>query len=136
MNIPQTLVEAVAAAVERLSRPGIEGWGLRVSGDMEAAGELIDLGEHVGCTSDTCAHVSHDPAAPRRRWVPKSGRVVELGSDEEPGEVIVRWFAHLGDDGSVRCIRLNEPRFYHAAAAYADAVPAWVLARLVSGAAV
>ena len=136
MTVPMSMVEAVARAVARLSRPGIEGWGLRVDSEMAAAGEVIDLSEHVGCTSETCAHVSHDPAAPRRRWVPKSGRVIELGSDEEPGEVIVRWFAHLGDDGSVRCIRLDEPRFYHAAAAYADAVPSWVLARLASGAAV
>ena len=135
-TVPAALVETVAKAVEKLSRPGIEGWGLRVSGDMEGAGELLDLGPHVGCTSDACHHVSHDPAAPRRRWVPRSGRIVELGSDEEPGEVIVRWFVHLDDDGSVRCIRLDEPRFYHATAAYADAVPDWVLARLVSGAAV
>jgi len=136
MSVPAALVEAVAAAVERLSRPGIEGWGLRVCDDMAAAGEVVDASEHIGCTSDSCHHVSHDPAAPRRRWVPRSGRLIELGSDLEPGETIVRWFAHLDDDGSVRCIRLDEPRFYHAAAAYADAVPDWVLARLVSGDAV
>jgi len=135
-TVPMSMVEAVARAVERLSRPGIDGWGLRVSGGMEATGELIDLSEHVGCTSDTCAHVSHDPAAPRRRWVPRSGRIVELGSDEEPGEVIVRWFAHLGDDGSVRYIRLDEPRFFHAAAQYVTSVPDWALARLAQGAAV
>jgi len=135
MNIPQTLVEAVAAAVERLSRPGIEGWGLRVSPDLETAGELMDITEHMGCTSETCAHVSHDPAAPRRRWVPRSGRLVELGSDEEPGEVIVRWYAHL-DGEDVRYIRLDESRFYHSAAAYVEVVPDWVLARLASGAAV
>ena len=132
----KTLVEAVQAAVARLSRPGIEGWGLVVSRDMRDAGELMDLGAHIGCTSDTCAHISHDPAAPMRRWVPRSGRIIELGSDEEPGEVIVQWFAHLDDDGSVRCIRLDEPRFYHAAAAYVEVVPDWVLARLASGAAV
>jgi len=135
MNIPQTLVEAVAAAVERLSRPGIEGWGLRVSPSMEIAGDLMDITEHIGCTSDTCAHISHDPAAPRRRWVPRSGRLVELGSDEEPGEVIVRWYAHL-DGENVRYIRLDESRLYHSAAAYVEIVPDWVLARLASGAAV
>jgi len=135
MNIPQTLVEAVAAAVERLSRPGIEGWGLRVSPDLETAGELMDITEHMGCTSETCAHVSHDPAAPRRRWVPRSGRLVELGSDEEPGEVIVRWYAHL-DGEDVRYIRIDESRFYHSAAAYVEVVPDWALARLASGAAV
>src|SRR5690606_11991733 len=135
-TVPAALVEAVAKAVEKLSRPGIEGWGLRVSGDMEDAGDVVDLGEHIGCVDECCAHVSHDPAAPRRRWVPRSGRIVELGSDEEPGEVIVRWFAHLGDDGSVRYIRLDEPRLFHPAAQSVTSVPDRALARPAQGAAV
>ena len=135
MTIPMALVEAVATAVARLSRPGIEGWGLMVSRDMREAGDVVDLGEHIGCTSDTCAHASHDPAAPRRRWVPKSGRVIELGSDEEPGETMVRYYAHL-DGENVRYIRLDESRFFHAAAAYVEVVPDWALAQLGSGAAV
>jgi len=135
MTVPTALVEAVARAVERLSRPGIEGWGLQVSCDMRGAGELMDLGEHFGCTSDTCAHISHDPAAPRRRWVPRSGRIVELGSDEEPGETMVRYYAHL-DGATTRYIRVEEPRFTWASAEYVDAVPDWALARLAAGAAV
>jgi len=133
--IPEALAKDVARAVERLSRPGIEGWGLRVSPDMAETGELVDLGEHIGCTSETCAHRSHDEAAPDRRWVPRSGRIIELGSDLEPGEVVVRWFAHLDDDGTVRYIRLDAPRFFHAEATYVDVVPDWVLANLASGAA-
>ena len=136
MTVPMSMVEAVARAVERLFRPGIDGWGLRVSPEMENTGELVDISEHIGCTSETCSHKSHDPAAPGRRWVPRSGRIVELGSDVEPGEVIVRWFAHLGDDGSVRYIRVEEPRFYHAVAQYIESAPDWVLDRLASGAAV
>jgi len=135
VNFPVALVEAIEAAIERLSRPGIEGWGLRVFGGMEAAGDLVDLGEHIGCTSETCAHRSHDEAAPDRRWVPRSGRIIELGSDLEPGEVVVRWFAHLDDDG-VRYIRVEEPRFFHATASYVSTVPDWVLARLAEEAAV
>ena len=134
-QVPEALVTAVAKAVERLSRPGIEGWGLQVSRDMRDAGELMDLGEHFGCTSDTCAHVSHDPAAPHRRWVPKSGRLVELGIDEEPGEVLVRYYAHLDGD-KARYLLVEEPRFAWASAEYVDAVPDWVLARLAPGAAV
>ena len=135
MNVPQTLVEAVAAAVKRLSRPGVEGWGLRVCNDMAAAGEVVDTSAHFGCTSDTCAHVSHDPAAPCRRWVPRSGRLVELGSDEEPGDVTVRWYAHL-DGATTRYILVAESHFFHAEAAYVDSAPDWVLARLAQGAAV
>jgi len=135
MNIPQTLVEAVAAAVERLSRPGIEGWGLRVDSEMAAAGELVDASEHIGCVSETCHHISHDPAAQRRRWVPKGGRLVELGFDEEPDETIVRYYAHM-DGATTRYIRVEEPRFYHAEAQYVTSVPDWALARLASGAAI
>jgi len=137
MTVPVALVEAVADAVARLSRPGIEGWGLRVSPDMEDAGDMVDLGEHIGCTFETCAHVSHDHAAPMRRWVPRSGRLVELGADEEPGETMVRYYAHL-DGATTRYIRVEEPRFYHAVAQYIDieSVPDWVLARLASEAAV
>jgi len=135
MKVPLGLIEDIAKAMGRLSRPGIEGWGLRVFGGMESAGDLMDITEHMGCTSDTCAHKSHDPAAPDRRWVPHTGRIVELGSDVEPGEVIVRWFAHLDDDG-VRYIRLEAPRFYHAEATYVESVPEWVLVRLVEEAAV
>jgi len=135
VNFPVALVEAIEAAIERLTRPGIEGWGLRVSPDMEETGELVDLGEHIGCTSETCAHRSHDEAAPDRRWVPHSGRIVELGSDVEPDDVTVRWFAHL-DGETVRYIRAEESRFFHATASYVSTVPDWALARLAQGAAV
>jgi len=133
--VPEALVKAVAKAVERLSRPSIEGWGLRVSPAMEVTGELVDASEHIGCTSETCAHVSHDPAAPMRRWVPRSGRIVELGSDEEPGETMVHYYAHL-DGAATRYIRVEESRFYHAEAQYIESVPDWALARLAQGAAV
>ena len=131
-NVPESLVTAVAAAVERLSRPGIEGWVLRVCADMAAAGEVVDVSAHIGCTSDTCAHVSHDPAAPYRRWVPRSGHLVTLGADEEPGEVAVWWYAHL-DGEAVRYIRAEEQRFTWVYAEYVDAVPDWVLSRLAEG---
>ena len=135
MTIPQALVEAVAKAVEKLSRPGIEGWGLGVCDEMAATGEVLDTSAHFGCVDECCAHVSHDPAAPVRRWVPRSGRLVELGSDEEPGELQVRYYAHIDGD-TLHYIRLDESRFFHAEAAYVDTVPDWVLARLASEAAV
>jgi len=136
-TIPMSIVEAVARAVERLSRPGIEGWGLRVFGGMEAAGDIVILSEHDGCTSETCGHRSHDPAAPERRWVPFSGRIIELGTDLEPGETIVRYYAHIVSD-DVHYIRLEAPRFFHAEARYIDEadVPEWALARLAEEAAV
>src|SRR5690606_40099655 len=94
MTVSMALVQAVAAAVERLSRPGIEGWGLMVSRDMREVGDVLDLGEHVGCTSETCAHVSHDPAAPMRRWVPPHGRLVDLGAYHDADACGDRSFSH------------------------------------------
>ena len=91
MNIPPAFVEAVQAAVERLSRPGIEGWGLRICEDMAAAGELVEVSERIGCTSETCAHVSHDPAAPMCRWWPRGGQLVELGSEAQYTESVPDW---------------------------------------------
>lgn len=125
------LAADVEAAVERLSQDGIDGWGLHVCEDMEAAGELMDLGGYEGCT-DTCAHWDHSPAAPTRRWVPRSGTVVYLGYDYRPGDERVVWFAHILDDGDdVRYIELIEPPTEHwASARYVESVPDWVLADL------
>lgn len=137
MTVPMSIVEAVARALERLSRPGVEGWGLRVFGDMEAAGDLVVLTEHNGCTSETCSHWSHDPAAPELRWVPRDGRLISLGYDLEPDETTVSYYAHIVEN-DVRYVRLVEPQFFHAEAGYIDEadVPEWALARLAEEAAV
>jgi len=137
MQFPEALLRDVARAIERLNRPGVEGWGLKVFGEMRDAGDLAVLSEHEGCTSDTCAHRSHDEAAPMLRWIPRSGQLIELGSDLEPGEVLVRYYAHL-DGTTTRYIRAVEPRFFHAWATYIDVedVPDWALARLAEEAAV
>lgn len=127
----------VAAAVERLSRPGIDRWGLHVCEGMAAAGEMMDLGAHRGCTSNTCSHWDHSPAAPMRRWVPRSGYVVELGCDMKPDETEVAWFAHILDDGEdVRYVKLVKVQGYWASARYVESVPDWVLAHLAEGDAV
>ena len=126
MQFPEALVRDVARAVERLNRPGVEGWGLMVLGDMRDSGDLVVLTPHNG-----------NPPAPELRWIPRDGRLIELGSDEEPGETFVKYYAHIiGDD--VRYIRLEAPRFDHAEARYIEAgdVPEWALARLAEEAAV
>src|SRR5690606_29853759 len=138
MQFPEALVRDVARAIERLNRPGVEGWGLKVFGEMRDTGDLVVLSEHEGCTSETCAHRSHDEAAPMLRWVPRDGQLIFLGSDEEPGETWVDYYAHIISSDDVRYVRLVEPRFFHAWATYIDVadVPEWALARLASGAAV
>ena len=125
------LAADIEAAVERLSQDGIDGWGLQVCKEMEAAGKLMDLGGYEGCT-DTCAHWDHSPAAPTRRWVPRSGTVVYLGYDYRPGDARVVWFAHiLGNGEDVRYVELIEPPTEHwSSARYVESVPDWVLADL------
>src|SRR5690606_37601972 len=120
MTIPEALMQDVARAVERLSRPGVEGWGLTVLGDMRNAGDMVTLTPHDGY-----------PPAPERRWIPRDGRLVELGEDWEDDDTLVKYYAHIiGDD--VRYVLLVAPRFHHAEARYigVDEVPEWVLARL------
>ena len=114
------LAEAIAAAIERLSRPGVEGWGLRVFGDMQDAGDMVTLTPHDG-----------HPPAPERRWIPRDGRLIEIGSDWEDDDTFVKYYAHIVSD-DVRYILLVAPRFYHAEARYIEAgdVPEWVFARL------
>lgn len=126
MQFPEALMRDVARAIERLNRPGIKGWGLRVLGDMRDAGDLVVLTPHEGY-----------PPAPERRWVPRDGRLIEIGSDWEDDDTQVQYYAHIiGDE--VRYILLVTHRFYHAEARYVgvDEVPEWVLARLAEEAAV
>src|SRR5690606_41001926 len=90
------LAEAIAAAIERLSRPGVEGWGLRVFGDMQDAGDMVTLTPHDG-----------HPPAPERRWIPRDGRLIELGYDWEDEDTLVRYYAHIIGDEDRKSTRLN-----------------------------
>src|SRR5690606_35026514 len=125
-QFPESLMRDVARALERLSRPGVEGWGLMVLGDMRDAGDLVVLTPHDG-----------HPPAPERRWIPREGRLIEIGHDWEDDDTFVKYYAHIIGD-NVRYVLLVAPRFYHAEARYIEAgdVPEWVLARLVEEAAV
>ena len=126
-DFPAVLIEAVEAAIERLNRPGVEGWGLRVFGGMQDAGDMVTLTPHDG-----------HPPAPERRWIPKVGRLVELGEDWEDDDTLLKYYAHIVGPNDVRYVLLVAPRFYHAEARYigVDEVPEWVLARLAEEAAV
>jgi len=60
---------------------GIKGWGLYVwSPELLELGELVDIGPVQGCRRAGCRHVSHAPAAPWRRWVPRVGTLDYLGA--------------------------------------------------------
>lgn len=76
-----TQLEArIRKAIEKMSREGITGWGLSVPAGMP--GEVVAVSEPYGCNSDTCNHVSHDPAAADYRWLPPEGsQLTFLGYD-------------------------------------------------------
>lgn len=126
-----TLLELVKAAVQRREAPGIEGWGLWVSNDLDGLGELYEVAPSTGCTSETCAHNSHDPAAPTYKWIPKEGLLVELGYDcAQYGEYV--FYTLLRDGNEPVFITVKHPHYFHSSA-YTIAeedVPDWALLNL------
>lgn len=127
-----SLEELIERAQRRLAAPGIEGWGLTTYGVVTlVGGEVVDTGPAQGCTNDQCSHFSHDPAAPRRRWIPPAGvTVLELGSQPTYGghEVFFLARSRKGQDVFLRYHR--EPH-YHAELEVVDSVPDWALTNLV-----
>ena len=123
------LEDAVQAALSRLQREGIEGWGLYLrSAELEWLGELVQVGPRRGCTSARCGHVSHDPAAPRRRWIPRAGALYYLGraGDGDYGYYVLRL------PGRDIFLRFRPPGAFHAWIDIVDhsRVPEYLLARL------
>lgn len=128
----EKLIRAVQTALEKLNRDGIEGWGLNAlyitydDGTREF-GELVEVGPEYGCTSETCNHVSHDPAAPTLKWIPPEGyRLNFIGDDGE------RTFYHVANDDEEYIIVRVEGGHYHDSLQWGDFedVPEWMLARL------
>jgi len=133
MKIPLGFIEDIAKAMGRLSRPGIEGWGLKVFGGMEAAGDIIDITEHMGCTSETCAHKSHDPAAPTRRWVPHEGfTLIHLGGETLGDETRIDYFALFSGENVIYLKQVDHP-YYWSTLDHVDVsrAPVWALASIV-----
>jgi len=121
------LEEAVRAALDRLQRPGIDGWGLYCrSPELYKLGEFVQVGPTRGCLDERCLHGSHPPAAPRLRWVPRSGTLHYLGFDGLYDFYVLR----LPERDVF--IRLREPEGEHAWIGVIDParLPEHLLARL------
>ena len=130
-----SLADDVAAAVERLAQPGIDSWGLWPSNALIATGDyaLITTSRSTGCTSETCGHSSHSPAAPNRRLVARRGRLVRLGGQRDKYDGYDAYYAHVADAGDVIRYIAFEADAHHTASVYIarpDRIPDWVLARL------
>ena len=119
----KNLIEIVEAAVSRKGVTGITGWGLGNPNDELF--EEFEIGESVGCTSETCNNVSHDPAAPTVKLIQKAGQLVDLGQDSEANY----YGLVIGDD--VRFLRLTSSRAYWDSIRLVEEVPDWALLKLV-----
>jgi hypothetical protein len=127
-----TLIKDAERAIERLARPAIEGWGLYPQQLLALGGELVETDLYRGCQSETCAHYSHSPLAPVRRWIPPDDlRLISLGYADEPDREI-EYCALLHEESAPIFVRVERPTAYHADAWLVgeSEVPAGLLARL------
>lgn len=126
------LAERLVELAQQLHQEGITLWGGDSLYELAAklGGEVLIVEPHSGCVSETCRHVSHDPAAPTYKWVPPAGaQLVWLGGETTRDEALVDWYA-VFQDGHVQFIEVYEPRAYHGSAELVDNVPEWALAEL------
>ena len=130
----EKLLSAVQTALEKMQRDGIKGWGLNElyfiydDGTRETFGELIQAGAEHGCTSETCSHSSHDPAAATMKWLPPEGYHLSLlGEDGE------RQFFYITNDSEEYIVVRIEGGHYHDRLEWGnfEDVPEWMLAQLV-----
>jgi hypothetical protein len=111
----------------RLNAEGITGWGL--SNPNPELFELSEVSEASGCTSQTCNHVSHSPAAPTCKLIPRAGRLVHLGSEMEVDECEITFYALVMTD-EVKFFELRDPGYYWASLVGVEMVPDWALSNL------
>jgi len=129
----ERLLRDVQRALELLKRSGIEGWGLSVAPELEEYGEVIETAPAEGCTSETCAHKSHDPAAPTRRWVPHEGfTLIHLGGETLGDETRIDYFALFSGENVIYLKQVDHP-YYWSTLDHVDVsrVPVWALASIV-----
>jgi len=118
------LEDAVRIALDRTQRDGIRGWGLHLRHtNLDSLGELVQVGPVEGCMSDTCGHMSHSPAAPTLKWVPKQGTLHRLGADGMKEYFVLR----LPERDVF--LRLRKSDYYHEVLEIVDAekVPEYLL---------
>jgi hypothetical protein len=127
-GIPKDLLEAVYEAVEEASRRGIRAWGLKNS--VPEYFRDTKISEPTGCTSDTCLHYTHDPAAPTIMLTPLRGRLVYLGTENYENYDIT-FYALILSDKTVY-FKVIEPEHYWAEIQEVPRaeVPKYMLARL------
>ena len=131
-----TLEKTIKNALEKMKSEGIEGWGL--NNPDETLFETVVSGPATGCTTETCNHFSHDPAASYIKLVPQFGKLSQIGSETQPDESEVSWYILVDGEGvgdaDVRYLRLGNQRSYWSTLLIVESeeVPAWALASLAT----
>ncbi len=122
------LEQMIETALNLMSADGITGWGLvLLDSRLEELGSLHAIGEPVGCTTETCNHWSHDPAAPQRKWVPCEGTLIKLGESDDRDGTSTYYCLRLEEEDVFLC--LHEPRSFWSELRIVepDCVPAYIL---------
>jgi len=104
-------LEATAAKIEAAERSPIQGWGLKPPDwlGLEEWFEGVEIAPPSGCRSETCAHWSHDPAAPTRSWVPREGVLVSVIYTDGDDTYLL-----CTKDDEVKILLLRKETNYHA----------------------
>jgi len=89
---------------------------------------MVKADQEIGCTSETCNHVSHDMAASVNALIPLKGKLCLLGFDGNVGYYMLKIESPL----AYAFIALTEPQSYWATAKVVeiDSVPDWMLIML------
>jgi hypothetical protein len=106
----QDFVQRVQKAIERMKAEGITLWRPRVSEELEQIFDVVIVQESVGCDNEMCNHVSHDPASPYIKLIPKSGKLLFLG-DVQYSDVRYYYYALLMSSGT-KYFEVKEEPFY------------------------
>ena len=106
----QDFVQRVAKAIERMKAEGITLWRSNVGKEIEQYFDVVVSGASVGCDNEMCNHISHDPASPYIKLIPKNGKLLFLG-DVQYGEVRYYYYALL-TSGNTRYFEVKQEPFY------------------------
>jgi len=99
LSVPQDFLNRVKQAINNVKAEGIELWKPSISEELKEIFIVSIVRESEGCTNQQCGHVSHDPASPYIKLIPKSGKLIYLGNVEY-GEQTFYYYALLTPNGT------------------------------------
>ena len=111
LSMPQDFLNRVKEAVKRMEEEGIVLWRPYVSEELQEIFTVSIIHESEGCTTNNCNHVSHDPASPWIKLIPKQGKLVYLGFIEQ-GEKTFHYYALISTRSFTRYFKVVNELFF------------------------